>query len=36
MWKYPELTSGTILTYRLYCLALAAACLALAHVFFER
>lgn len=36
LWKYHELTSGTILAYRLYCLALAAACLVLAHVLFER
>jgi hypothetical protein len=36
LWKYGDLTSSTILTYRLYCLALAAACLALAHLFFER
>ena len=36
LWKYPDLTNPTILTYRLYCLALAAAFLALAHVFFER
>ena len=36
LWKYSELTSGTILAYRFYCLALAAACLALAHLAFER
>ena len=36
LWKYYDLTSGTILMYRLYCLALAAAFLALAHIFFER
>ena len=36
LWKYPDLTTGTILTYRLYCLALAVACLALAHLCFER
>ena len=36
LWKYADLTSGTILAYRLYCLALAAGCLALAHVLFER
>jgi ABC-type transport system involved in multi-copper enzyme maturation permease subunit len=36
LWKYGDLTSPTILTYRLYCLTLAAACLALAHIFFER
>lgn len=36
LWKYQDLTSGKTLTYRLYCLALAVACLALAHLFFER
>ena len=36
LWKYPDLTTGTILTYRFYCLALAVACLALAHLCFER
>ena len=36
LWKYQDLTSGTILGYRLYCLLLAAACLALAHLSFER
>lgn len=36
IWKYPDLTSGTILATRLYCLALAAACLALAHLLHER
>ena len=36
LWKYGDLTSRTILGYRLYCLALAAACLALAHLSFER
>jgi ABC-2 type transport system permease protein len=36
LWKYQDLTSGKTLTYRLYCLALAVACLALAHFFFER
>ena len=36
LWKYADLTSPTILAQRLYCLALAAACLVLAHVFFER
>jgi ABC-type transport system involved in multi-copper enzyme maturation permease subunit len=36
LWKYGDLTSRTILGYRLYCLAIAAACLALAHLFFER
>ena len=36
VWKYGDLTSSKILGYRLYCLALAAACLALAHLFFER
>jgi len=36
LWRYPDLTSPTILMYRLYCLGLAAACLALAHIFFQR
>nr|AIA16231.1 ABC-2 family transporter protein [uncultured bacterium] len=36
LWKYHDLTSATMLAYRIYCLALAAACLALAHVLFER
>jgi ABC-2 type transport system permease protein len=36
LWKYPDLTSSPILTYRLYWLGLAAACLALAHIFFPR
>jgi ABC-2 type transport system permease protein len=36
LWKYADLTSGTILTHRLYCLALATAFLALAHLLFER
>jgi ABC-type transport system involved in multi-copper enzyme maturation permease subunit len=36
LWTYSDLTGGTILTYRLYSFALAAACLVLAHLFFER
>jgi len=36
LWKYSDLTSRTILAYRLYCLILAATCLLLAHLFFER
>ena len=36
LWTYNNLTNGTMLAYRLYCLALAAACLALAHFLFER
>ena len=36
LWTYSDLTSGTMLAYRLYGLALAAACLLLAHVLFER
>ena len=36
LWTFSDLTSGTILAYRLYCLALAAACLLLAHLLFER
>jgi len=35
LWTYQDLTSGRILTYRVYCLAIAAACLALAHLLFE-
>ena len=35
-WKYGDLTSRTILASRLYCLVLAAGCLALAHTCFER
>jgi ABC-type transport system involved in multi-copper enzyme maturation permease subunit len=36
LWSYQDLTSARILAYRFYCLILAAACLALAHLFFER
>ena len=36
LWTYPDLTSARMLGYRLYCLVLAAVCLALAHLFFER
>jgi ABC-type transport system involved in multi-copper enzyme maturation permease subunit len=36
LWNYTNLTSGTILTYRLYCLVLAAVFLALAHLLFQR
>ena len=36
LWIYQDLTGGRILAYRLYCLALATACLALAHLFFAR
>jgi hypothetical protein len=41
LWNYSDLTSAgtnqaTILIHRLYCLAIAGACLALSHVFFER
>ncbi|HKP84390.1 MAG TPA: ABC transporter permease [Pyrinomonadaceae bacterium] len=36
LWKYQDLTSARIPGYRLYSLALAAACLALAHLLFER
>ncbi len=36
LWKYHDLTGATMLASRLYCLALAAACLTLAHVLFER
>jgi len=36
LWKYSDLTGVTILGYRLYCLVVAAVCLAFAHIFFER
>jgi hypothetical protein len=36
LWKYPDLASAKILANRLYWLALAVVCLALAHVLFER
>ncbi len=36
LWKYADLTGRTILMQRLYCFALAASCLVLAHLFFER
>jgi ABC-type transport system involved in multi-copper enzyme maturation permease subunit len=36
LWNYANLTSQTMLVNRLYCLALAAACLLLAHLFFAR
>jgi hypothetical protein len=36
LWTYSHLTDATMLAYRLYCLTLAAACLVLAHVLFER
>ena len=41
LWTYADLASAgpnhsTILLHRLYCLAVAAACLALAHLFFQR
>ena len=36
LWTYADLTRGPILTSRLYCLILAAALVALAHVLFER
>ena len=36
IWKYADLTSATTLTHRLYWIALAVVCLALAHVLFER
>lgn len=36
LWKFQDLTSTRILAYRLYWLALAIVCLALAHVLFER
>ncbi len=41
LWKYIDLTSAgttlqTILTHRLYCLAIAGTCISLAHLFFQR
>jgi ABC-type transport system involved in multi-copper enzyme maturation permease subunit len=36
LWKYPDLTGGKILAYRLYWLVLAVVCVAIAHVLFER
>ena len=36
LWKYQDLASTRILSYRLYCLIIAAACLAVAYLFFER
>jgi hypothetical protein len=36
LWTYADLTSPAMLTRRLYCLGLAAAFLALAHLVFER
>ena len=36
LWTYVDLTSTTILSYRMYCLGLAVAFLALAHIFFPR
>src|SRR5215203_211157 len=36
LWTYQEITSARILAYRLYSLIVAAACLALAHLLFER
>jgi ABC-2 type transport system permease protein len=36
LWQYPDLATARILSYRLYYLLLAAVCLALAHLLFER
>ena len=36
LWNYTSLTRGITLAQRLYCLALAAACLVVADVLFER
>jgi len=41
LWNYADLTGagnklGTILTHRLYCVAIASACLSIAHLFFQR
>jgi hypothetical protein len=36
LWQYQDLASARILSYRLYCLIVAVACLALANFVFER
>jgi hypothetical protein len=36
LWKYADLTTPTILANRLYCLAVAAVFVALAHLCYER
>jgi ABC-2 type transport system permease protein len=36
LWQYQDLASARILSYRIYCLIVAVACLALAHLLFER
>jgi ABC-2 type transport system permease protein len=36
LWKYQDLTSARILADRLYCLIVAAVCLALAHLFLRK
>jgi ABC-2 type transport system permease protein len=36
IWTYPDLTMRPMLINRLYCLGLCVACLALAHLFFQR
>jgi len=36
LWQYQDLASARILAYRLYCLIATLACLALAHLLFER
>ena len=36
LWQYQDLASARILSYRLYCFIFAVACLALAHLLFER
>jgi ABC-2 type transport system permease protein len=41
LWTYPDLTGAgnnqaTILIHRIYCLAVSVACLALAHILFQR
>jgi hypothetical protein len=35
LWKYSDLTGAPLLLQRLYCLALAAVCLALGHLFLR-
>ena len=36
LWNYATITSSATLAYRIYCLGLTAALLAVAHVFFQR
>jgi ABC-type transport system involved in multi-copper enzyme maturation permease subunit len=36
LWAYADLNQATIFWHRLYCIAIAGACLGLAHILFER